>query len=104
MIRVLVVDDHPAVRAGLAGLLRSEPGLICLATAESAAAGMEAARRMAPAIVLVDYDLPDRDGLTLCSDLKALERAPGVIVYTAFARPRLLVAAAVARADAMLDK
>lgn len=104
MIGVLVVDDHPAVRAGLAGLLRSEPGLVCLATAESAAAGIEAARRMEPAVVLVDYDLPDRDGLTLCSDLKGLRKAPGVIVYSAFARPRLLAAAAVAGADAMLDK
>jgi DNA-binding NarL/FixJ family response regulator len=104
VIGVLVVDDHPAVRAGLAGLLRSEPGLACLATAESAAAGIDAARRMEPAVVLVDYDLPDRDGLTLCSDLKALERPPGVILYTAFARPRLLAAAALARTDAMLDK
>jgi DNA-binding NarL/FixJ family response regulator len=104
VIGVLVVDDHPAVRAGLAGLLRSEPGLVCLATAESAATGIDAARRLGPAVVLADYDLPDGDGLTLCSDLKALERPPGVIVYTAFARPRLLAAAAIARADAMLDK
>lgn len=104
MIGVLVVDDHPAVRAGLAGLLRSEPGLVCLATAESAATGIDAARRLGPAVVLADYDLPDGDGLTLCSDLKALERPPGVIVYTAFARPRLLAAAAIARADAMVDK
>jgi DNA-binding NarL/FixJ family response regulator len=104
VIGVLVVDDHPAVRAGLAGLLRSEPGLCCLATAESAEGGIDAARRTEPAVVVADYELPDRDGLTLCSDLKALRNAPGVIVYSAFARPGLLPAAAVAGADAMLDK
>ena len=104
MIGILVVDDHPAVRAGLAGLLRSEPGLVCLATADTAAAGLEAARRLEPAVVLVDYGLPDHDGLTLCSDLKALPNPPRVLVYSAFARPRLVPAAAVAGADAMLDK
>ena len=104
MIDVLVVDDHPAVRAGLAGLLRSEPGFRCPAAVGSAEAGIEAARRSAPRVVLADYELPDGDGLTLCSELKALASAPGVIVYSAFARPRLLPAAAVAGADAMIDK
>jgi DNA-binding NarL/FixJ family response regulator len=104
VIGVVVVDDHPAVRAGLAGLLRSEPGLSCLATAGSAETGFEVVRRTGPTVVLADYELPDRDGLTLCSDLKALSNAPGVIVYSAFTRPRLLPAAAVAGADAMLDK
>ena len=104
MIGVLVIDDHPAVRAGLADVLRSEPGLSCLATAETAEDGIDAARRTEPSVVVADYELPDRDGLTLCSDLKALPNAPGVIVYSAFARPGLLPAAAVAGADAMLDK
>lgn len=103
MIGVLVVDDHPAVRAGLAGLLRSEPGLSCLAAAASAEAAIDAALRTEPAVVVADYELPDRDGLTLCCDLKALPTAPGVIMYSAFARPGLLPAAAVAGADAMLD-
>ena len=104
MIGVLVVDDHPAVRAGLAGLLRSEPGFSCIAAVGSAEAGIEAARRAEPTVVLADYELPDRDGLTLCSELKALANPPGVIVYSAFARPRLLPAAGVGGADAMVDK
>ncbi len=104
MIGVLVVDDHPAVRAGLADLLRSEPGFSCIAAAGSAEAGIAAARKTEPAVVLADYELPDRDGLTLCCELKALRKAPGVIVYSAFARLGLLPAAAVAGADAMLDK
>jgi two-component system response regulator DevR len=104
VIGVLVVDDHPAVRAGLASLLRSEPGLSCVAAVASAEAGLDAARRTRPVVVLADYELPDGDGLTLCAELKALPQAPGVIVYSAFARPRLLPAAAVAGADAMLDK
>ena len=104
MIRILVVDDHPAVRAGLLGLLRSEPGLVVVGGAEDAASALEQAERSRPDVVLLDYDLPDYDGLLLCCDLKTLSPPPGVIVYSAFARPRLAPAAAVAGADAMLDK
>ena len=104
MIRVLVVDDHPAVRAGLFSLVRSEPGFVAVGAAANAAGGLDEAGRTRPDVVLLDYDLPDRDGLLLCCDLKALPNPPGVIVYSAFARPRLAPAASVAGADAMVDK
>ena len=104
IVEVVVVDDHPAVRTGLAGLLNSETGLACVAAAETAADGLEAARRHWPAVVMVDYHLPDGDGLTLCADLKASAAPPGVILYSAFATPRLLPAAAIAGIDAMVDK
>ena len=104
MIRVLVVDDHPAVRAGLLSLLRSEPGIVVVAAAASAADALACTERIRPDVVVLDYDLPDHDGLLLCCDLKALSEPPCVILYSAFARPRLAPAAAVAGADAMLDK
>jgi DNA-binding NarL/FixJ family response regulator len=103
-VTVAVVDDHPAVRAGLAGLLDAEPGFRCVAMARTAADGIRAARRHRPAVVVVDYDLPDGDGLALCADLKALPEPPAVVLYSAFASERLLPAAAVAGIDAMLDK
>jgi DNA-binding NarL/FixJ family response regulator len=104
MIRVLVVDDHPAVRAGLVSLLRSEPGFVAVGAAANAADGLAQAERSGPHVVLLDYDLPDHDGLLLCCDLKALPRPPRVIIYSAFARPRLVLAAAVAGTDAIVDK
>lgn len=104
MITVVVVDDHPAVVAGLIGLLESEPGVACVAAVTSAAAALDAVRRTDPAVVVADYELRDGDGLSLCAELKSLPAPPGVLIYTAFARPRLVPAAAVAGADAMLDK
>ena len=104
MIRVLVVDDHPAVRVGLAGLLRSEPGIGPVAAVASAEEALAEAARSGPDVALLDFDLPDRDGLLLCCDLKALEKPPRVVLYSAFARPRLAPAALVAGVDAMLDK
>jgi DNA-binding NarL/FixJ family response regulator len=104
VIDVVVVDDHPAVLAGLVGLLESEPGLACVAAVTSAADALNAVRESGAAVVVADYELRQADGVTLCADLKALAAPPGVIIYSAFARPRLLPAAAIAGADAMLDK
>jgi len=104
VIRVLVVDDHPAVRAGLFSLLRSEPGIVAVAAVGTAAEALAESGRSRPDVVLLDYDLPDRDGLLLCCDLKALPEPPRVLLYSAFARPRLAPAARVAGVDAMLDK
>jgi two-component system response regulator DevR len=104
MIHVVIVDDHPVVLAGLVGLIESEPGIACLAAVTSAADALDATRQTGAAVVVADYELRDGDGLTLCADLKSLPAPPGVIIYSAFARPRLLPAAAIAGADAMLDK
>jgi DNA-binding NarL/FixJ family response regulator len=104
MIRVLVVDDHPAVRAGLVAMLRSEPGLVPVGAVGSAEEALRELARDGTDVLLVDYDLPDSDGLTLCWDAKCREDPPAVLVYSAFARPRLTIAATLAGADAMLDK
>lgn len=55
-------------------------------------------------LALIDFHLPDGDGLSLCCDLQALPEAPRVVIYSAFAGPRLAVAAAVAGAAAVLPK
>jgi DNA-binding NarL/FixJ family response regulator len=102
--RILVVDDHPAVRAGLLAVLRGEPGLVPVAAAETAEQALEAARRCAPDVVLADYQLPDRDGAMLTWDLKQLPEPPHVVIYSAFAEPRLSLAAALSGAEAVLDK
>lgn len=104
MIRLLVVDDHAAVRAGLIGLLRREPGLVPLGACGSVAEALQEARRQEPQVALIDFQLPDGDGLTLCRELKLLPRPPRVVIYSAFARPALAVAAKLAGADGLVDK
>lgn len=104
MIRVLIVDDHPAIRSGLIAALRTEPGLIALAEASGVSAALEETQRGCPDVALVDYQLPDGDGLLLCHELKLLADSPAVVLYSAFARRELPLAAALAGADAMVDK
>jgi two-component system, NarL family, response regulator DevR len=104
MIRVLIVDDHPSVRTGLHGLLRAEPGIVPVGTSPTAEEALAQARRCDPDVVLVDYHLPDSNGLVLGWELKQLAPAPRVMIYSAFAEPQLRLAAALSGLDAVLDK
>jgi len=104
MIRVAIVDDHHAVRLGLHTALRTEPGLIPVGAAANAAELAPLLYRSRPDLVLLDYNLPDIDGLTVCCDLKAEALAPRVILYSAFADGAMTVPAIVAGADGILDK
>lgn len=104
MIRVAIVDDHHAVRIGLHTALRSEPGLVPVGSAADAAEFAPLLYRTRPDIVLLDYNLPDIDGLTVCREIKANALAPGVILYSAFADGSMTIPAIVAGADGLLDK
>lgn len=104
MIRVLIVDDHPSVRAGLSGLLSYEPGFVPVGASATADDALARVGARAPDIVLADYHLPDRNGLLLASELKQLSEQPRVIIYSAFAEPQLSLAAALSGVDAVLDK
>src|SRR6185295_13061171 len=101
---LVIVDDHPAVRAGLRGLIDDEPGLRVAATAATAREGFDAIAHAQPQVALVDLHLPDDDGLSLCLRTRALPNPPRVVIYSAFADANLAVCAAIAGADAVLPK
>jgi DNA-binding NarL/FixJ family response regulator len=104
MIRLLIVDDHPAMRAGLTAVLRAEPGLVPLASASSAEDLEPAVQRTKPDVVLLDYHLPGTDGLRLCRRLKRQPPAPAVLLYSAYADASLVIPAVLAGADGLLNK
>src|SRR3954468_18713702 len=83
MIRVLVVDDHPVLRAGLEAVLRAEPGFVCVGVAANGSDMLRVLPRTAPDVVVLDRRLGDEDGLALCATLRANEDPPEVIIYTA---------------------
>lgn len=105
MIRVYVVDDHPALRAGLRTVLELEPGFGY--AGESARGGEElwaAVRRADANVLLVDYHLPEGDGLQICREARRRGLALRTMLYTAWASPALSLPAAVAGADGMVRK
>ena len=104
MIRVLVLDDHPALQAGLQTVLRAEPGLVPVGTAANANELHPLLNRTRPDVVLVDYHVPPDDGLVLCRRIKATLPPPKVVIYSAYADTSLTIASIVAGADGLVHK
>jgi DNA-binding NarL/FixJ family response regulator len=102
--RLLVVDDHEAVRAGLRGLLDDEPDFEVVAALGSAEEAMRVAEREPIDVAVVDYQMGSRNGLWLSRKLKRLPKAPAVLIYSAYADGILTAAAVVAEADGIVNK
>lgn len=104
MIRLLIVDDHPAMRAGLTAVLRAEPGIVPLGAASSEDDLHAMVERTDPDVVLLDYHLPGSDGLKLCRRLKRYNKPPAVLLYSAYADSAMVVPAILAGADGLMNK
>jgi len=102
--RVLVVDDHTAVRAGLRELLADEADFEVVAAVATAEDGIEVAERRPIDVAVIDYQLGGRNGLWLSRKLKRLPERPAVLIYSAYTDGVLAAAAVVAEADAIVSK
>jgi DNA-binding NarL/FixJ family response regulator len=103
-MRVLVVDDHPAVRTGLRGLLAGEGDFEVVAAVASAEAAVELAETHLIDVAVIDYQLGGRNGLWLSRKLKRLPEPPAVVIYSAYTDGVLAAAAVAAEADAVVSK
>src|SRR5947209_18079286 len=83
--RLLVVDDHAAVRAGVRDLLADEPDFDVVAAVATAEEALSVAERLVIDLAIVDYQLSGRTGLWLSRRLKRLAQAPRVVIYSAYA-------------------
>lgn len=89
-VRVLLVDDHHMVATGLAAALSDEQGIEVVGVAPTLAEGVAMSRDLAPDVVVLDYRLPDGDGVEGTRRLRALADPPQVVVLTAAADDRVL--------------
>ena len=103
-LRVLVVDDHPAVRMGLRELFEDQPDFVVVAAVDSADAAMALAEREPIDVAVVDYQLGSRNGLWLSRKLKRLPQPPRVVIYSAYCDGPLAATSVVAEADGLVSK
>ena len=105
-VRVLVVDDHLAVRLGLAGLLDEEDGIELVGLSTGAREGLIESRAAAPDVAVVDYQLGrgEATGSALRRELRQLPRPPSVLIYSAYADSVPGRQALVAGADGVMSK
>ena len=94
--RVLIVDDHPMMRTGLAQLIDNEADLKVCAEADTAAQALDVVVGQALDLILLDISLPDKNGLELVKDIKALK--PGLPILVVSMHDESLYAQRVLRA------
>jgi two-component system, NarL family, response regulator DevR len=103
-LRLLVVDDHDAVRRGLRELLGDQPDFDVVDAVSTAEEAMSVAERHELDVAVVDYQLGGRSGLWVSRKLKRLPRPPRVLIYSAYCDGLLAASAVMAEADGLVSK
>jgi DNA-binding NarL/FixJ family response regulator len=102
--RLLVVDDHPAVRLGLRQLLEDQPDFNVVGVVETAEDALAVAESHPIDVAIVDYQLGGRNGLWVSRKLKRLQEPPQVVIYSAYASGHLAASCVIAEADGLVSK
>jgi putative two-component system response regulator len=103
-IRVLTVDDHDMFVESLGRLLASQPDIRLVGSAGSVAAAIEATTAYLPDVVLMDYELPDGDGIKAIRAIKALDPRVKVVMLTGRSDRNALTRAVEAGASGFVNK
>lgn len=103
-MRIVLVDDHTLVRAGLRSLLDSIPGVEVVAEAGDAAAGLDAVRKHRPDVLITDVTMGESSGLELAERVRAELPATRIIVLSMFSSEEFVLRALKAGASAYLLK
>jgi DNA-binding NarL/FixJ family response regulator len=88
--RIVVVEDHPIFRDGLIQCLDAEPDFSVVGQIETGIIDVAALARLAPDVVLMDVELPERSGIEATRELRASLPSLRVVMLTAFANGDLL--------------
>ena len=103
-IKILIVDDHPIVRDGLVAILSTQADMDVVGQADC---GEEALRRFGPLdpdVILLDLEMPGMDGLQVINQLRQLQPAVKIVVFTAFDTDERILSALQAGAKGYLLK
>jgi two-component system, NarL family, response regulator len=103
-IRVLIVDDHPVVRAGLTSLLRKESGLKVVGAAYNGEVALDLIRHSLVDVVLLDLRMPKIGGIDFLTMLREMSTPPAVLILSSYAYEEEIYRALKAGARGYLSK
>nr|WP_323127033.1 response regulator transcription factor [Rubrobacter tropicus] len=84
MIRVLIVDDHPVVRAGLKDMLSGEPDIEVVGEAGDGSEALSMVERLGPDVALMDLRMPGMDGVEAIARISKEHPGTHVLVLTTY--------------------
>ena len=102
--RVLIVDDHPLFRSGIAELIGREPGMRVIGEVGSGEECLGAVELLSPDVVLLDLSLPDMSGVQVAAALRDAGEPPTVLMMSAFAEGKAVADALDAGARGYVSK
>jgi DNA-binding NarL/FixJ family response regulator len=103
-IRILIVDDHPLLRGGIAALLRRQPDMELVAQAETGREGIEQFQIHHPDVTLMDLQMPDKNGIEAIATIRQSKPDARIIVLTTYSGDVQVLRAMEAGASAYLLK
>ena len=84
LIRILIVDDHPVVREGLAGMLTGQPDFVVVGEAKDGAEAVELDERLLPDVLLMDLRMPGMDGVAAIKAIRGKRPSANILVLTTY--------------------
>jgi DNA-binding NarL/FixJ family response regulator len=104
MIRVLIADDHPLMRKGLADILEGVDDMEVVGAAEDGAAAVALAYAVKPDIILMDISMPGMDGIEATEKLVEMDSGARVVMLTSYSEREKITQALAAGAVSYLTK
>ena len=92
-IRVVLVDDHAVIRAGLEQLLAGTDDIVVVGTAANGREALDVVREIRPDVVLMDLQMPEVDGVAATRAIMAADIGVDVLVLTSFSDSERIIAA-----------
>ena len=83
-IRILIADDHPVVREGLAGMLAGQPDFEVVGMAGDGEAAVRLHSSLTPDVTLMDLQMPGLDGVGATEAIKAKQPSANILVLTTY--------------------
>lgn len=99
VVRIIIADDHPLVLDGLHGLLAGEPDMDVVATATDGERALDAVRRFAPDVLILDLEMPYLGGVPCLLEIRKAQLSVRVLVLSAFGDAHTLRTAIESGAD-----